>query len=168
MKTNDMREINDKYNKVGGEHGFLGRPDDDERFCSDGVGRYRQFKHGSIHWHPSTGAYETHGAIRGKWAQMQFEVGPLGYPISDEHDVSETELADLLPPGSDPTLAARSVNRCSEFEHGKTFCWSPDTRRYFTTVITSDGYRTDEAHIYKARKITNEGTALTVSIRVMM
>jgi uncharacterized protein (DUF697 family) len=147
MKTirpsHDMSEINDKYNELRGEHSFLGLPDDEERFCPDGVGRYRQFKHGSIHWHPSTGAYETHGAIRDKWAQMQFELGPLGYPISDE-------------PGRDPTLAVGSVNRCSEFQHGKTFCWSPDTQRYFMTVITSDGDRTDQA---QARKMTNDQNA---------
>ena len=157
MKTvrhpHDGNEINDKYNELRGEDSFLGRPDDEERFCPDGVGRYRQFKHGSIHWHPSTGAYETHGAIRNKWAQMQFELGPLGYPISDERDVSETELADLLMPRRDLTLAAGAVNRCSEFQHGRTFCWSPDTRRYFTTVITSDGHRTDEA---QTREMTND------------
>lgn len=166
MKTirpsHDMSEINDKYDELRGDHSFLGHPDDEERFCPDGVGRYRQFEHGSIHWHPSTGAYETHGAIRNKWAQMQFEVGPLGYPISDERHVSETELADLLVPGSDPKLAVRSVNRCSEFQHGKTFYWSPDTRHYFTTVITSDGDRTDEAH--RCKMTSDQNTKCQVVI----
>ena len=31
------------------------------------------------------GAQEVHGAIRDKWASLQWERGPLGYPMSDEY-----------------------------------------------------------------------------------
>src|SRR5438067_9534624 len=96
-----MSEIDDKYNALGGEQSFLGRPEHEERACPDGIGRYRQFKLGSIHWHPETGAHETHGAIRNKWAVMRFELSPLGYPISDERAATEPELVELLGPGRD-------------------------------------------------------------------
>jgi LGFP repeat len=141
-----MSEIDDKYNELGGERSFLGRPEHEERTCPDGVGRYRQFKLGSIHWHPDTGAHETHGAIRDKWAVMGFERSQLGYPIGDERGVTEAELANLIGPGGDPTAASRSVNRCSEFQGGRVFCWSPDHHRYFTTVMLADGIRSDEEH----------------------
>lgn len=141
-----MSEIEDKYNALGGEQSFLGRPEHEERACPDGVGRYRQFKLGSIHWHSDTGAHETHGAIRNKWAAMRFERSLLGYPISDERAVTESELVELLGPGRDLASAALSVNRCSEFQGGCIFCWSPDHHHYFTTVIAADGSRTDEEH----------------------
>lgn len=141
-----MSEIDDKYNQLGGTNSFLGYPEHEERPCPDGVGRYRQFNHGSIHWHPATGAHETRGAIRDKSAVMGFELSSLGYPISDERDVTESELLKLLQYVGDRALAAQSVNRCSAFQHGGIFCWSPDTHRYFTTVISADGIRTDEEH----------------------
>jgi LGFP repeat len=141
-----MSAIDDKYTELGGTTSFLGHPEHEERACSDSVGRYRQFKHGSIHWHPDTGAHETHGTIRDKWAVMGFERSALGYPTSDEQGVTEAHIAELLRGGGDPERAAHSVNRCSHFQHGRIFCWSPDTHRYFTTVITTDGVRTDEEH----------------------
>src|SRR2546426_6978992 len=109
-----MNEIADKYKELGSERSFLGRPEQDERPCRDGLGRYRQFKLGSIHWHPATGAHETHGATRNKWAAMRFELSPLGYPTSDERGVTEAELTELS--SDDPAAAAHSLNRCSEFQ----------------------------------------------------
>src|SRR5690606_30198499 len=50
----------------------------------DGAGRYNVFQGGSIYWHPSTGAFEVHGAIREKWAELGWEAGLLGYPLTDE------------------------------------------------------------------------------------
>src|SRR4029453_8970383 len=62
-RCNVMSAIDDKYTELGGTTSFLGHPEHEERACPDSVGRYRQFKHGSIHWHPDTGAHETHGTI---------------------------------------------------------------------------------------------------------
>jgi predicted RNA-binding Zn-ribbon protein involved in translation (DUF1610 family) len=80
------------------------------------------------------------------WAARQSELGSLGYSVSDERSVSGAELAELLSPGRDTALAAKSKNRCSEFQGGRVFFWSPDTHRYFTTVFTTDGARTDSEH----------------------
>lgn len=80
-------KINEKYLALGGCDGFLGVPLGDEQKTPDGIGRYSVFTNGSIYWHPSAGAFEVHGAIRGAWANEHWEAGPLGYPTSDEHDI---------------------------------------------------------------------------------
>src|SRR5690606_38603651 len=77
-------EIDKKYRALGGCNSFLGHPITHELKTPDGAGRYSVFQNGSIYWHPSTGAFEVHGLIRDKWAELDWEVGLLGYPITDE------------------------------------------------------------------------------------
>lgn len=79
-----MSEIDNKYSTLGGPNSFLGRPTSEETTCPDGVGRYRHYEHGSIYWHPFTGAQEVHGLIRAKWARLGCEKSFLGYPKTDE------------------------------------------------------------------------------------
>ena len=38
----------------------------------------------SIYWHPSTGAWEVYGLIRGRWAELGWQTGFLGYPKGPE------------------------------------------------------------------------------------
>jgi len=80
--------IDVKYRQLGGCGSFLGVPIKDEQGTPDGIGRYSVFDHGSIYWTPATGAWEVHGRIRDEWKARNWEVGPLGYPISDESDVT--------------------------------------------------------------------------------
>lgn len=79
-----MSVIDSKYQSLGGQEGFLGKPTSGETSCPDGVGRYRHYEHGSIYWHPYTGAHEIHGLIRAKWASLGWEKSFLGYPKTDE------------------------------------------------------------------------------------
>lgn len=84
-----MSAIDDKYNSLGGPAGFLGYPIDEgagdqEMDTADGRGRCRDFQGGSIYWLSQTGAYEVHGDIRVKWAQLRGERGFLGFPVTDE------------------------------------------------------------------------------------
>jgi len=72
-------------------------PWDKERACDDKIGRYQKFKNGCIHWHPTLGAFETHGSICTKWNNNKQEKGFLGYPISDEMDWSADDLLRMLP-----------------------------------------------------------------------
>ena len=81
-----MSDIDNKYAKLGGVNGFLGKPTSAETTCPDGVGHYRHYEHGSIYWHPLTDAHEVHGLIRGKWAKLGWEKSFLGYPKTDESD----------------------------------------------------------------------------------
>jgi LGFP repeat len=78
--------ISDKYAQLGGAAGFLGQPITAETFTPDLMGRYRHYEGGSIYWHPRTGAHEVHGLIRQRWAQLNWELGYLGYPVTDEID----------------------------------------------------------------------------------
>lgn len=68
------------------------------------------FEDKSIHWTPDTGAHEVHGLIRDKWAELGWEHGYLGFPISDEMG---------LPEG----LPVRD-GRVSRFENGMIM-WTP-------------------------------------------
>jgi hypothetical protein len=87
--------IRDTWAAVGWEAGVLGYPVSDEVATPDGVGRYNVFEHGSIYWTPSTGAFEVHGLIRDAWAETGWEVGPLGYPISNEYVIAGGSRSDF-------------------------------------------------------------------------
>lgn len=76
--------IRDKWSEHGLESGLLGFPLTDETTTPDGVGRFNHFQRGSIYWSPTTGAHEVHGAIGGKWHDLGWELGVLGYPLTDE------------------------------------------------------------------------------------
>ena len=94
----------------------FGYPITDELGTPDGVGRYNHFRamhepgtpEKSIYWHPDTGAHEVYGQIRGKWAELGWETGALGYPNS--HEV--------------PTFDG--VGRVQTFTGG-TMSWHPET-----------------------------------------
>lgn len=79
--------IRAKYAQLGWEKSFLGYPITNETTTPDGFGRYNHFQGGSIYWHPNTGAFEVHGAIRQHWASIGWEKSILGYPVSDEIQV---------------------------------------------------------------------------------
>ena len=86
----------------------FGLPISDETVTSDEVGRLSHFENGhSIYWTPSTGAHTIYGAIRAEWRGLGWELGILGYPITDE--------SDALSPG-----------RYNEFQRGAIY-WSPTT-----------------------------------------
>lgn len=62
--------------------GWLGnRLHDGERPCKDGEGRYAEFEHGRIYWHPTTGAWAIPTAVFDKYAELRWEQGFLGYPV---------------------------------------------------------------------------------------
>ena len=101
-----MTAISDKYKQLGGAAGFLGQSSTSETTTPDGVGKFQHFKGGSIYWHPSTGAWSVRGSIFARWAFLEYERGPLGYPIADE--------------------AAHGVGgRISKFQRG-IITWSPN------------------------------------------
>ncbi|MBM7116034.1 hypothetical protein I3V78_20990 [Archangium primigenium] len=84
--------IRARWEALGWETGPLGYPTTGETATPDGVGRYNHFKKGnslgSIYWTPATGAWEVHGRIRDKWAELGWEKSALGYPVSDEYAVT--------------------------------------------------------------------------------
>ena len=76
--------IDGKWGQLGWETGPHGYPMTDEQATADRAGRYNDCQDGSVYWSPKTGARSIHGAIKGKWAQSQWESGFLGYPVTDE------------------------------------------------------------------------------------
>lgn len=101
-------DIFKKWSALGAEHGLLGYPLTDESVTPDGEGRFNHFQHGSIYWHPGTGAHEVHGDIRARWEQLGWETSPLGYPVTDETGTPDGQ------------------GRFSHFQGGSIY-WHPDT-----------------------------------------
>lgn len=56
---------------------------DGEIATPDNVGRRAEFEGGQIYWHPSTGAHAIPTDLFGKFAELGWEAGTLGYPITD-------------------------------------------------------------------------------------
>lgn len=137
--------ISDKYAQLGGAAGFLGQPITAETWTPDILGRYRHYEGGSIYWHPRTGAHEVRGLIRQRWAQLNWELGYLGYPVTDEIDtvdgggrVSRFEGGELV--WRESTNTVHAVNASDlvielPFPPGET--WQ---------VIQSYGVETNDSH----------------------
>lgn len=102
--------IRDRWAALGWER-FLGYPLTDELPTPDGKGRFSQFQNASIHWTSQTGAHETHGAIRAKWAAMGWERSFLGYPLTDESPTPD------------------GIGRFNHFQGGSIY-WTPQTGAY--------------------------------------
>lgn len=83
--------IRDKFNELRDGKAGIGFPTTDETGTPDGRGRYNHFQTGSIYWHPDTGPMLVKGGIRDSWASQGWELGPLGYPTSDEWVISPNE-----------------------------------------------------------------------------
>ena len=79
--------IERKYRAMGQERSILGAPVTWEHVAPDQAGRFQHFSRpggGSVYWTERTGAHEIYGAIRGRWAALGWELGPLGYPVTGE------------------------------------------------------------------------------------
>lgn len=144
--------ISDKYAQLGGSGGFLGTPTIAESVLPDGVGKFRHYQNGSIYWHPATGAREVHGLIRQRWSQLNWELGYLGYPMTDEinlvdgsgkvskfqggeliwrsatNQVSEVKSADLVVDWPFPVGEKWRINQANAVNGGShrdafAYCW---------------------------------------------
>lgn len=104
--------IRDKWASMGWEAGVMGYPTTDETGTPDGVGRFNHFTGtgaSSIYWTPNTGAHAVIGAIHAEWAATGWELGPMGYPITDE------------------TVTPDGYGRYNHFSHGGSIYWTPST-----------------------------------------
>lgn len=84
--------IINEINAEAGREPWLGkRKFDGERACLDGVGRYVDYEHGSIYWHPSKAktAVAVPAEIYAEWKTVSWEQGPLGYPVADVKKFSD-------------------------------------------------------------------------------
>ena len=83
------------WGSLGWENSTLGFPVTGELPTPNNTGRYNHFQAGSVYWSPATGAREVRGAIRQRWAAMGWELGPLGYPTSNEYAVPGGRRTDF-------------------------------------------------------------------------
>ena len=74
--------IAEKWSQLKGETGPLGAAKTNEATAARG-GRFNEFAHGFIYWHPKFGAHAVYGDIGVKWNQLGRERG-FGYPLTDE------------------------------------------------------------------------------------
>jgi uncharacterized protein with LGFP repeats len=103
--------IRNKWASLGWEHSVLGYPVTDETGAADGVGRFNNFSKngGSIYWSPSSGAWEVHGLVRGKYVALGGPTSPLGYPATNE------------------TGTPDGVGRFNHFTNSGSIYWTPGT-----------------------------------------
>ena len=73
--------ILDRWLELGGPNSELGFPIADEAVASDGVGKFSVFQHGTIYWHPDTGAHPISGINLLLWQSAGSEASEYGYPI---------------------------------------------------------------------------------------
>lgn len=100
-----------RWSGLGSQTSFLGYPLTNELLLPDGRGRANLFQGGSVYYSPETGTFEVHGAIRDAWGATGYELGLLGYPVSDENAVGD------------------GAGRLSRFQGG-TVHWSAATGAY--------------------------------------
>jgi hypothetical protein len=103
--------IRSRWASLGWEHSVLGYPVTDETGAADGVGRFNNFSKngGSIYWSPSSGAWEVHGLVRGKYLALGGPTSPLGYPATNE------------------TGTPDGVGRFNHFTNSGSIYWTPGT-----------------------------------------
>ncbi|MDP9885818.1 ribosomal protein L35AE/L33A [Sinomonas atrocyanea] len=79
--------IRTRYGQLGYETSVLGYPTSDETAGLKDGGVYQMYQGGAIVWSPATGAHESTGPIRARYAQLGFENGRLGYPTSNVYAI---------------------------------------------------------------------------------
>ncbi len=76
--------IRNHWASLGSERGPLGYPATSEARTGDGVGWYNHFQGGTVIYSAASGARDVRGSIRGRWAALGSERGPLGYPVTSD------------------------------------------------------------------------------------
>ncbi|MEZ0493409.1 excalibur calcium-binding domain-containing protein [Kineococcus sp. TBRC 1896] len=84
----------DLYGRFGYENGCLGYPATQE-LPSVAGGVYQRFQGGTAYWSPAAGAHALCGNLLAAYGATGYEGGPLGYPVSDEHDVPGGRRVDF-------------------------------------------------------------------------
>jgi glucose/arabinose dehydrogenase len=80
--------IYDRWAALGWHTSYLGWPTTGEQTAQDNSGKASFFQRGSIHWTPTTGAWEVQGAIYDRWAALGWHTSYLGWPTSGEFDIA--------------------------------------------------------------------------------
>ncbi|WP_132994157.1 N-acetylmuramoyl-L-alanine amidase [Gordonia zhaorongruii] len=76
--------VHDVWQKNGWEQGFLGYPVR-RHAVVEGVGDIQAFQGGVVYRRYGEPGFPVRGVIGDRWAMEGYEVGPLGWPVSDEY-----------------------------------------------------------------------------------
>ncbi|MTK31506.1 polysaccharide deacetylase family protein [Nocardia seriolae] len=76
--------IGAKYAALGAPRSALGVPRTEEMAVTAGASAVQWFTTGRIYWRNDIGAFEVHGAIGGKHAELGSLASFLGFPVTDE------------------------------------------------------------------------------------
>ena len=77
--------IEKRYTDLGGSSGMLGSATSNYTCGLQGGGCFQNYQNGAIVWSPSSGAWESKGGIRSRWATLGYESSSLGYPTGPEN-----------------------------------------------------------------------------------
>ncbi len=78
-------ELSARYNELNGVNGSLGIVSDNGFCNAQRTACWQGFKNGYLVWSQATGAWESKGSIRERWAQLGYQSGVLGYPVGPEN-----------------------------------------------------------------------------------
>ncbi|MFE3321559.1 LGFP repeat-containing protein [Nocardia sp. NPDC059195] len=87
-------EVYKKYVAAGAAASPLGAPEEAQESGPDG-GEYQDFTGGTIYWSKDSGAHIVWGEIREAWEENGGANGTLGYPTSDEKDITGGKQSDF-------------------------------------------------------------------------
>jgi len=136
--------IKQKWASLGWEKSILGYPQTDETATPDNAGRYNHFQHGSIYWHPNTGAHEVHGSIMSMWSVNGWEKR-TGYPKTDETPMN-----------------SHDNGRFNDFQKG-SIGWTPDMGAWFDYTGAGEGRFSGSLRFFKHSNYSGTNYAFPVN-----
>ncbi|HEY0965731.1 MAG TPA: hypothetical protein VGE13_04615 [Candidatus Saccharimonadales bacterium] len=80
--------IRTRWSQLGYQSGTMGYPTG-AMVSTEENGYYQRYQNGYIIGKPTTGYWESKGAIRDRWAQLGYEAGSMGYPTSAEINMGD-------------------------------------------------------------------------------
>ena len=85
LKDTVRPELATRYSALGGTNGVMGKLLDNGYCDANKTVCWQSFANGSIIWSPTTGAWESKGGIRDRWAQLGYQAGKMGFPTGGEN-----------------------------------------------------------------------------------
>jgi len=76
--------VRTRWSQLGFENGRMGYPVGPVACGLKNSGCFQSYQNGAIVGNPTTGYWESVGAIRTRWSQLGFENGRMGYPVGGE------------------------------------------------------------------------------------
>lgn len=168
--------IGSHWNAIGGNSGPVGAPTGPEGCGLKGSGCYQSFQKGSIHWSPATGAHHTVGGIRGFWKDQGWERGRLGYPVTEEYDVSGGRAQKFQggvvtwTRGKGTTAQYRAVVPQSFDVNGRGFGHGVGMSQYGARGMAAEGRKASDIleHYYRPAKVASTTSRANDDVRVQL